>query len=137
MMIVAAGLRVGLQVVGEHVVEGGVGGGGGDRVAAEGGDAVAADPVEQVAPADHAADREPVGEALGERHEVGGDAVRLDAPEVLAGAAPTGLDLVGDEQDAVLVEDFLVRLEQAVGRHREPADALDRLGDQRADVLRG
>ena len=40
------------------------------------------------------------------------------------------------KQDAVLVEDFLVRLEQAVGRHGETADALDRLGDQRADVGR-
>ena len=36
----------------------------------------------------------------------------------------------------MLVENFLIRLEQAVGRHREPADALDRLGDQRADVIR-
>ena len=62
--------------------------------------------------------------------------MRLDAPEVLAGASPAGLDLVGDEQDAVFVEDFLVRLEQTVGRHGESADTLDRLGDQRADVLR-
>src|SRR6202034_4409752 len=86
----AAGGGVLLQVVGEHVVEGGVAGGGGDRVAAEGRDAVAADAVEEVAAANDAADREAVAEALGERHEVGGDAVGLDAPEGLAGAAPAG-----------------------------------------------
>src|SRR5581483_6686631 len=123
-----------LQVVGEQVVQGGVAGRGGDRVAAEGGDAVAADPVEQVAAGDHAADGEAVAEALGERHRVGGNPVRGDAPEVLAGAAPAGLYLVGDEQDAVLVEDLLVRREQAVGRHGEAAHALHRLGQQAAHV---
>src|SRR5487761_122209 len=55
-----------LQVMGEHVVEGGAGRAGGDRVAAEGGDAVAADAVEQVAAPDDAADREAVGQALRE-----------------------------------------------------------------------
>ena len=120
--------------MGEHVVEGRVGRRGGDRVAAEGGDPVAADAVEQVAATDDAADREPVGEALGKRHEVRGDAVRLDAPEGLACAAPAGLHLVGDEEDAVGVEDFLVGREEPVGGHGEAADALDRLGDERADV---
>ena len=137
LMIMLAGHgRVALQVVGEHVVEGGVGRGGGERVAAEGGDAVAADAVQQVAAGDHAADGEAVAQALGERHDVRDDPVRADAPEVLAGAAPAGLHLVGDEQDAVLVEDRGVRAEQPVGRHGEPADALHRLGDQAGDVGR-
>ena len=44
----------------------------------------------------------------------GVDAVRLVAPEVLARAPPAGLHLVGDEQDAVLVEHLLERGEAAV-----------------------
>ncbi len=60
--------------------------------------------------------------------------MRADTPEVLAGAPPSGLHLVGDQQDAVLVEDLLVRREQPVGRHREPSHALDRLGQQAPDV---
>src|SRR5579863_5886094 len=122
--------------MGQHVVQGGVARGGGDRVAAEGGDAVAADAVEQVGAGHDAADGEAVAQALGERHRVRGDAVRGDAPEVRAGAAPAGLHLVGDQQDTVLVEDLLVRGEQPVGRHGEPAHALYRLGQQAADVGR-
>ena len=127
---------VALQVVGQQVVQGGVAGRGGDGVAAEGGDAVAADTVEQFAAGHHAADGEAVAQSLGERHRVRGDPVRGDAPEVLAGTAPAGLHLVGDQQDAVLVEDLLVRGEQPVGRHGEPAHALHRLGQQAADVGR-
>ena len=125
---------VALQVVREHVVQGGVARRGRDRVPAEGGDAVAADPVEQVAAGHHAADGEAIAEALGERHRVRDDPVRGDAPEVLTGPSPAGLYLVGDQQDAVLVEDLLVRREQPVGRHGEPAHALHRLGQQAADV---
>lgn len=51
--------------------------------------------------------------------------------------SPSGLDLVGDEQDPGLVQDALVGGEQALRRHREPADALDRLGDERGDVPAG
>ena len=98
---------------------------------------IAVQRVEQVAAGDHAADREAVAQPLGEGHHVRGDAVVLDAPEVLPGPAPAGLHLVGDEQDAVLVEDLLERREQAVRRHREATDALDRLGDQRRDVTPG
>ena len=94
-----------LQVVVEHVVEGRRGRGRGQRVAAEGGDR-AARPGSPSGRArrDDAADREAVAEALGEGQRVRGDAVRLVAPEVLAGAAPAGLHLVADEQDPVLVE---------------------------------
>ena len=41
------------------------------------------------------------------------DAVRLVAPEVLAGATEAGLHLVGDEQDPVLVEHLLHGAEEA------------------------
>src|SRR5579871_4882019 len=79
---------VGLQVVALVVVEGGEGGAGGERVAAEGRDLVALHAVHQLAPGDDAADGEAVTEALGEGHGVRDEAVRLDAPEVLAGAPP-------------------------------------------------
>ena len=72
--------------------------------------------VHQVAAGDDAADREAVAQALGEGHHVGRHAVVLDAEERAAGAAPAGLHLVGDEQDALLVEDLLVGGEQPVGR---------------------
>ena len=71
------------------------------------------------------------------RSGVDPDAVGLVAPEVVAGAAPAGLHLVGDEEDAVPVEHLLHRAEEPVGRRREPADALDRLGDHAGDVARG
>src|SRR5206468_12973545 len=80
---------------------------------------------------------QPVAHALGEGQQVGRDAVRLVPPEVLAGAAPPGLHLVGDEQHAVLVEHLAVPGEQAVRRVRVPAHALDRLGDQAGDVAAG
>src|SRR5207342_1077044 len=95
---------VALQVMVEQVVNGGVGRGGGQRVAAEGGDAVARQAVHQVAAGDDPADGEPVAEPLGERDHVGGDPVRAEAPEMVAGPSPAGLHLVGDEQDAALVE---------------------------------
>ena len=66
-----------------------------------------AEAVHHLGPADHAAEREPVADALGEGEQVGSHAVRLVAPEVVAGAPPAGLHLVGDEQDAVLVEHLL------------------------------
>ena len=60
--------------------------------------------------------------------------MRLVAPEVIAGAPESRLHLVGDEEDPVLRQDLLHRAEEPVGRRREPADALDRLGDHAGDV---
>jgi len=60
----------------------------------------------------------------------GYDAVRLVAPEVLSGPAPAGLHLVGDVEDAGLVEHLPVAGEHTVRCGHEPAHALDRLGDQ-------
>ncbi len=53
---------------------------------------------------------------------------------MLAGAAPARLHLVADPQDAVLAQLLGERAEQPVGPVGEPADPLDRLGDQRRDV---
>ena len=81
----------------------------------------------------------------GERHAAGerlrgGDQVRDDAVvlarEHRAGPAEAGLDLVGDEHDAVLVSELLDRLEVPGRRHDEAALALDRLGDDGGDVVR-
>src|SRR5262249_29628001 len=133
----AEGGGVALQVVVEQVVEGGFGRGGGQRVAAEGGDAVARQAVHQVPAGDHPADREAVAEPLGEGDHVGGDPVRAIAPEVLAGPPPARLHLVGDEQNAAGVEHLLVLSEQAVGGQGEAAHALDGLGDQARHLAGG
>ena len=59
---------------------------------------------------------------------------RLVAPEVLAGAAPTGLHLVADKEDAVLVQHLFHGAEEAVGRHGETAHTLHRFGDHGGHV---
>ena len=51
------------------------------------------------------AERQPVRDALRHRHDVGLDAVVLDAPHLAAGAAEAGLHLVADEEAAVLADD--------------------------------
>ena len=81
-------------------------GDGRDRVAAEGA-AVAARPEQGRRPAgrDAGADREAVAQALGHRHDVGGDALgHMHQPA--AGAAHPGLHLVHPEQCAVRVADL-------------------------------
>ncbi|MGX1225512.1 hypothetical protein RKD42_006771 [Streptomyces ambofaciens] len=52
-------------------------------------------------------------------------------PEVLAGAPPAGLHLVGDPQDAAFVQHLAEGGVQAVRRGGEAADALYGFGDQR------
>src|SRR5581483_448147 len=89
------------------------------RVPAERGDRVRLDGLDHVLPADHRADREPVAKALGAHDRIGPNAVRLDAPEGLAGAAEPRLDLVGHERDAELVEDALHDLEVLLRRRDE------------------
>ncbi|GDY57513.1 hypothetical protein SVIO_081360 [Streptomyces violaceusniger] len=120
----------------DQVVEVGQTGGHGDGAAAEGGDRVGAQAVHDVGAGDDTADRHAVADALGEGEDVGrpGAVVRLPAPEVVAGAAPAGLHLIGDPQDAVPIQHLAEGGEQPVGRGGEAADALDRLGDQRGDI---
>ena len=85
---------------------------------------------------DHAAERQvPAGDALGEGDHVGDDLPALDA-EVVPEAAEAGDDLVGDQQHLVLVADGADALEVAGRRHDDAADALHRLGDERADGVR-
>ena len=74
---------------------------------------------------------EAVGERLAEHEHVRRHAEMLDRPQ-LAGAEETHLDLVDDQQDAVLVEHLLQAREEVRRRDHVAAGALDRL-----DVERG
>ncbi len=56
--------------------------------------------------------------------------------EHAAGAGDAGLDLVDDEQDAVLVADGAQFAQKVEGRDVEAALALDRLDDDRRHPLR-
>ena len=60
----------------------------------------------------------------------------LVAPEVFAGTPPTGLDLIGDQQDPAGIEFLLERTEEAIGWRSEPADPLNRFGDQAGNISR-
>ena len=64
--------------------------------------------VHDLGAAAHRRQRHAAGQALGQRHQVGHDAVVLHR-EHLAGAGEAGLDLVGDQHDAVLVADLAQR----------------------------
>ena len=67
----AARQGVGLQVVGQQVVEVGQRPGRGERVAPEGGNGVGLDGIHEVGPTGDTADGQAIAEALGERQQVG------------------------------------------------------------------
>ena len=75
------------------------------------------------------------GNALGNGHDVGGDAPVL-AGEHLAGATEAGYHLIGDEQDAVLVADFAQHWPIVVRRHHRSHGTGNRLGDDARDRIR-
>ena len=67
-----------------------------------------------------------VGEALGERHDIGHDAETLGG-EAVAEAAESGDDLVENQQDTVRTGDLAETLEIALGRQNAAGGAgLDR-----------
>ena len=107
-------------------VDGRQGGRAGDRVAAEGVAVGAARPVHDGIAGDAGTQGHAGGDALG-----GGDDIRLDVKVLdgppLAGAAHAALDLVGDEQDVVLVAQFAQGGEEPGGRDDVAAFALDGL----------
>ncbi len=76
----------------------------------------------------------PAAQGLGGGHDVGLDAPVLHG-EPLAGPAHAGLDLVGDEEDAVLFADPLDLAHVLRRRDDEAALALHRLGDDRGHLL--
>ncbi len=75
------------------------------------------------------------GDALGRRDDVGLVVVALGA-EPLAEPAPRADDLVGDEEDVVVIGDLAHALEVPLGRHEAPPGVLDRLQDDRRDRAR-
>jgi hypothetical protein len=111
-------------------------GGTADGVATERRSVVALAPAHQVGAGDHRAQRHAGRDALGGGHDVGLDAPVLDRPH-LAGATSARLDLVGHEQDPVLVADTPQARQERVIGDDVPALALDWLHDDRRDLVRG
>ena len=113
----------------------GEGGGAGHRVTAVG-RAVRARPpgLEQLRPRDQGPERHPGGDPLRRQQDV-----RLHAPVLHRPHPPrttrAGLDLVGDQEDPVLVADLSEPLEEPILGHDVPALALDRLDDDRRDLV--
>ena len=73
---------------------------------------------------------------LGHADDIGLDLGVLDGPP-LAGAAGAGLDLVGDEEDAVTVADLTQFLHEDGGRDDVAALALDGLDEDGGNLLGG
>ena len=129
-------LRLGEQVVALDDLEDGERRRGRDRVAAEGAaDAAGLHGIHDLGAAGDGGEREAARDALRARDEVGHDAVVLDRVPG-AGAGDAGLDLVGDEHDAVLGAELLDRREVAGRRDDDAAVALDRLDEERGDLAR-
>ena len=110
--------------------------GAGDRIATVGRAMCPRAPrLEELGAGDHGAEGHARRDALGGEQDVRLHAPVLDGPH-LPGPTGAGLDLVGDEQAAVLVADAAQALEEAVLRDDVPALALDRLEDDRGDLVR-
>ncbi len=109
----------------------------GDGISAEGGDGGALVGVGDFGRGDGEADGEAVAEDFGGGEDVGLDLPVLDAEPAFAGATPAGLDFVGDEVSAVLLDDGEGDLEVLFGRRDEAADALDGFGDHAGDAAGG
>ena len=92
--------------------------------------------VHDLRPAEHAGEREPHRDRLGDGDQVGLDAEVLDREEP-AGPCEAALHLVADEDDAVLVADLAEPFDELARRGDEAALALDGLEDDRGDVLGG
>ena len=118
-------------------VDGGFGGDAGDGIAAEGGDVSALVAGCDFRSGDSEADRNAVGHTFGTGDEVGRDLPLFDAEPFFTGAAPTGLDFVGDEKAAVFFYDFEDYLEIFLWGSDEAADALNGFGDEGGDVAAG
>ena len=73
-------------------------------------------------------------DAFCERHEIRSGAVIVRA-KPFAKTAETGYDLVGDQQDAVLITNSLYFRPVTVGWHDDPARTLDRLADECGNLV--
>ena len=109
--------------------------GAGHRVAAVGAaQSARVDGVEQVGAAGDGGQRHAAGDALGHGDDVRDDALVVDG-EPFPGAAEAGLDLVRDEDDALVLGPGGERRQEALGRDDEAALALDRFDDDRGDLV--
>src|SRR5690606_32988727 len=122
------------QPVALDVLDGGQRGGHGHGVAAEGREREVVHRRGDLGRRDSDAHGVAVGDALGERHDVGLHAPVPDRAHANARAAPAGLHLVDDQQAARLFDDGLDAPEVVLRRHDEASDALDGLGDGRRDA---
>jgi len=116
---------------------GGAGGDAGDGIAAEGGNVRALEAAGNFRGGDGEADGHAVGHAFGAGDHVRRDFPLLDAEPFFAGAAPAGLDFVGDEQGAVFLDDLEDDLEIFLRWGDEAADALNGFGDEGGDIAAG
>src|ERR1035441_6130102 len=108
-----------------------------DGVAAESGDGETLDGIGDLRPRDSATDGAAVAETLGAGHDVGRDAPVLDAEPLVAGAAPTGLHFVADEDAAVVAHDAFDNREVFLGRRDEAGHALNGFADEAGDAAGG
>src|SRR5579872_3859057 len=117
-----------------HEIDVGEGGGAGDGIASEGGKMIAGfENSGDFGAGGEGAQGESVCDAFGGDQDVGDDSVVLDGKH-FAGAGEAGLDFVGDEEDVVLVENFLYFFEIVWRRTNDAAFAHDRLGDECSHV---
>ena len=124
--------------MGGDVVEVGERGGGRDRVAAEGGEAEGADRGGELVGGDHAADRDAVGEALGEDDHVRLDPVRLESEIGDAECGPRPICTSSQMKGMPWRSQDLLDADEVFGRRGdEAADTLDRLGDEGGRVAAG
>ena len=126
-----------LEVVASHDLQGGAPLGDGDGVAAVG---VEMNPLGEglgdLVGGDDGGERGAVADAFGHDDDVGLDALGLEAPEGLAGAAEARLDLVGDADTTGGAHVFVNFLQVAVGKDDGPAHALDGFSDETGDLAR-
>ncbi len=111
--------------------------GGGNGVASEGGELRSFDGVGDFRAGDGEADGQAVGKAFGTGDDVGDDVILLNAPPLVSGSAPGGLDFITDEDAAVFAYDSGDDLEVLFRRSDEAADALNGLGDHAGDAAGG
>src|SRR5205807_5801307 len=87
----------------------------------------------RVARRQKSAERKSAADALGDRHDVGRDAKKFVSEE-LAGAADSGLYLVEDQKEPMLVAKLAQPPQEAWRRGTDPALALNRFGQDGAGL---
>ena len=110
-------------------------GGTGDRIAAKGGEVIAGlIRIGDFRARSVGAKRETIRDAFGTDENVRHNAVIFDR-EHLSRAAEAGLHFIGDEENAVMIEDLLYFQEVIGRRHDDAAFAHNRLGDEGRDIV--